>query len=186
MAFDDYFDEDFELVSDRLRKKILGEIDAIFKEIKNGKLEGTWETKEIDEPGVKGWISMGSFGTVDSLEPLDPIRPRRKRPVPERPFELPKATSGETREPLTDVFEEANATTIYMELPGEEREDIRIKVTEDCVNVKSRNFHKNVRLPNDDIATERMTSEYKNGLLRITLPKKTQLRVEDAKKQKKA
>jgi HSP20 family molecular chaperone IbpA len=187
MSFGENFDEFFEnfgMLNDKSRKKIQEEIDAIFKKLKSGKLKGKWETKEINQPGVKGWIFMGSFGSDEALEPLDPLRPQRRRPMPERPFEIPKATSEETREPLTDVLEEETVTKIYVELPGEEKEDIQLKINEGSIEVKAKNFSKKIDLPNDNVSTEKITQEYKNGVLTITLPKKIPLRKEDAKKQK--
>ena len=186
MSFGENFDEIFGnfAFNSKFRKKIQEEIDTIFKEVKSGKLKGTWETKEINEPGMKGWIFMGSFGSDEALEPLDPLRPQRRRPMPERPFEVPKTALEEMREPLADVFEEENAIDVYVELPGEEKKDIKLKVKEDSVEVKAKSFYKKIDLPNNNVAAERMTSEYKNGVLRITLPKKASLRKEDAEKQK--
>lgn len=189
MPFEDDFDDDFEyfgVFNGKLMRKLQEEIGAIFKEVKSGKLEGTWETTEINEPGVKGWISKGRFGSDRASEPLDPVRPQRRRPRPERPFGLPKTASNEMREPLTDVFEEEKAITIYVELPGEEMEDIQLKVMENSLEIRARNFHKDIELPSESVAAEKMASEYKNGVLKITLPKKTPLRNEDARKQKAA
>jgi HSP20 family molecular chaperone IbpA len=187
LSFENDFNDDFEefgLFNDKFMKKLREEIDAIFNEVKSGKLRGTWETKEINEPGVKGWISMGRYRSDHAFEPIDPPKPQRRRPMPETPFELPKNASKEMREPLTDIFEEGNAITIYVELPGEEKEDIQVKAGESSVGIKARNFCKKIALPNGNVAAERMTSEYKNGVLRITLPKKMLLRDEDVKKLK--
>lgn len=143
MSFDENFDEIFEnfgIFNNKSRKKIQEEIDAIFKEVNIGKLKGEWKTKEINEPGIKGWILMGRLGSDEALEPLDPLRPQKRRPMPERPFEIPKNTPEETREPLTDVFEDKKATKIYLELPGEEKEDIQLKVKEDSIEVKAEEF----------------------------------------------
>ena len=89
--FDANFDEIFEnfgLFNGKSMKKIQEEIEAMLKEVDSGELKGTWKTKEINEPGMKGWIFMGSFGSDDALEPLDPLKPQKRRPIPERPFEL--------------------------------------------------------------------------------------------------
>lgn len=187
MSFESDFDDDFgefSVFNNRFAKKLLEEMDAIFKEVRDGKLAGTWETREINEPEVKGRISIGRFESDQAWEPLDPLKPRRRRPMPEIPFELPETMSKEVRDPLTDVFEEENAISIYVELPGEEKEDIHLKVKEGTLDIRARNFSKKIDLPDDNVSPEKMTSEYKNGVLRITLPKKTHLRAEDAKKQK--
>lgn len=185
--FDANFDEIFEnfgLLNSRFTKKIQEEIDAMLKEANSGKLKGTWKTKEINEPGMKGWIFMGSFGSDKALEPLDPSKPQKKRPIPERPFEFSKNMPEETREPLTDVFEAEKATKIYLELPGEEKEDIQLKAEEGSIEVKAKNFYKKIDVPNNNVSTEKMTSDYKNGVLTITLPKKISLRKEDTAREK--
>jgi HSP20 family molecular chaperone IbpA len=185
--FDANFDEIFEnfgLFNSKSMKKIQEEIDAMLKEVDSDELKGTWKTKEINEPGMKGWIFIRSFGSDEALEPFDPLKPQKKRPVPERPFDLSKNKREETREPLTDVFEEEKATKIYLELPGEEKEDIQLKANEGSLEVKAKNFYKKIDLPNDNVSTEEMTSDYRNGVLTITLPKKISLRKEDSAREK--
>ncbi len=186
MPFEDVFEDDFRNFGtmNRRTKKLRDEIDALFERMKTGELEGTWETREINEPGLRGRISIGRFESDRELEPLDPMKPQRKRPMPELSFELPKNASEETREPLTDIFKDDNALTIYVELPGEEKENIQLKLSEGSLDIRARNFRKTIDLPENDIAAEKMTTEYKNGVLKITLPKKTTLRPEDIERQK--
>jgi len=133
--------EDSGIFDRKLVERLEEEIDAIFQKIRNEGIEGTWEA-EIDEPNVKWWISMSRLGSDHALEPLDPLKPRRKRPMPERPFELPKNAIEEVREPLTDVFDEENTITVYMELPGEDKDNIQMKVKDDKLQVKTRRFQK--------------------------------------------
>jgi HSP20 family molecular chaperone IbpA len=185
--FDANFDEIFEnfgLFNSKSMKKIQEEIEAMLKEVDSGELKGTWKTKEINEPGMKGWIFMGSFGSDDSLEPLDPLKPQKRRPIPERPFELQENAPEEVREPLMDVFEEEKATKIYLELPGEEKEDIQLKAKEGSIEVKAKNFYKKIDLPDNNVSTEKITNDYRNGVLTITLLKKIPLRREDTARQK--
>jgi len=187
MSFDENFDEIFQnlgVFNKESMKKIQEEINSIIKEVNSGRLKGTWKTKEINQPGMKGWIFMGTFGSDKVLEPIDPLRPQKRRPTPERPFELRNSTPEETREPLTDVFEEENTTKIYLELPGEEKEDIQLKAKKDGIEVKTKNFYKKINLLNNNVSTEKMTTKYKNGVLTITLPKKIPLRKQDTEKQK--
>jgi len=185
MSSDNDFDEIFNLdvFNSGFVKRFQREIDEIFKEIKNGKIKGTWETREINQPGVKGYIIQGHFGTDESLEPFEPLKPSKRRPLPEKPFELPKNALKETREPLTDIFEEGNATKIYVELPGEEKEDVHLKATEDSIEIKAKNFYKMIELPNRRADKKAITSKYKNGVLEVTIPKK-ELRKNDAEKER--
>jgi HSP20 family molecular chaperone IbpA len=187
MLFDENFDEIFQnlgIFNKESVKKIQEEINSIIEEVNSGKLKGTWKTKEINQPGMKGWIFMGTFGPDRVLEPIDPLRPQKRRPTPERSFELRKNTPEEPREPLTDVFEEEKTTKIYLELPGEEKEDIQLKAKEDGIEVKAKNFYKKIDLLNNNVSKGKMTTEYKNGVLTITLPKNMPLRKQDTEKQK--
>jgi HSP20 family molecular chaperone IbpA len=177
LGISDFFDSKF------LRRLQL-QLDEMVEEVRSGKIKGTWEIKQLNEPGMKGYYIQGRFGTDESLEPLEPLKPIRRRPLPENPFEIPKSSEEETREPLTDVFEEDDATKIYVELPGEEEDNIHLNVNEDSVEIKAENFYKIVRLPKRRIEAENISSEYKNGVLKITLPKKKELRWKDKGKTK--
>jgi HSP20 family molecular chaperone IbpA len=177
LGISDFFDSKF------LRRLQL-QLDEMVEEVRSGKIKGTWEIKQLNEPGMKGYYIQGRFGTDESLEPLEPLKPIRRRPLPENPFEIPKSSEEETREPLTDVFEEDDATKIYVELPGEEEDNIHLNVNEDSVEIKAENFYKIVRLPKRRIEAENISSEYKNGVLKITLLKKKELRWKDKGKTK--
>ena len=182
MLFDKDFDK-FLGVSDFLDSKFLRrlqlQVDEMLETVRGGKIKGTWEIRQINEPGMEGYYIQGRFGTDESLEPLEPLKPAKRRPLPENPFEIPKSAEKEIREPLTDVFEEENAIKIYVELPGEENDNIHLKVTEDNVEIKAKNFHKIVHLPKKHVEAKNMSSQYKNGVLKITIPKKTELRWKD-------
>jgi HSP20 family protein len=187
MSFDDDFDEIFSgfgAFDSRFLKKMRAQVDNILKQIKNGELEGTLEKREIKDPNVDGFIIIGRFGSDKALEPFEPIKPLNRRPLPENPFELPKTSQKEIREPLTDIFEVDNATKIYIELPGEEKEDIKLNVVNNGIEIEAKNFYKKIKLPNVSVSKEAISTNYKNGVLEITIPKKQKLRKEDSKKEK--
>jgi len=188
MSFDDDFDEIFgDLdIFKKFTKKSQDELNKILERIKSGEIEGIWEIKEINELGVKGYAIHGRFGSNEKLDPLEPLKPLKRRPLPEKPFEIPESGLKEMREPLVDVFEEGNAVKIYVELPGEEKDDIRLNIAEDKAEIKAKNFYKIMELPKRHYAVEDMSSEYKNGVLEITIPKKKELREKDAKNVKMA
>ncbi len=175
MTFDDDFDEissDLGFFGSKYVKRFQNELDELFESIKSGKMKGKWKARQINEPNVKGYIIQGYFGQDESLEPLEPLKPSKRRPLPERPFEIPVTELEETREPLTDMFEDENTIRIYAELPGEEKEDINLKVREGKVEIKARNFAKEITLPRRQVDAETMTSRYKNGVLEIVMQKK--------------
>jgi HSP20 family molecular chaperone IbpA len=184
LSFDDDFGdifEDFDIF--KLMRKSQGELEKILKRIRSGEIEGTWEIRQIDEPDMRGFEIRGRFGTEEplhSLEPLEPLKPSRRRPLPERPFEIPKTALKEMREPLVDIFEENGATKVYVELPGVEMDDIKLNFGDGRVEVKAKNFYKTIDLGTGHLAMKSVSTQYKNGVLQITLPKRNGLRKKDA------
>lgn len=153
-------------------KTILKEFNEIDKMIKSGKLKGKWDIKQIDEPERKGYVIQGRFWSAQPIEPFEPFKPWRRRPMPKRPFKVPEKALKEIREPLTDVFEEDKVVKIYVELPGEEKDDIKLNFVEGKVEVKAKRFYKMIEVPTRNIDIEKVSSKYKNGVLEITVPKK--------------
>jgi HSP20 family protein len=154
----DYYEDD-EIFRDiggfykRLMERMFKEIEDFEKAIQNGKFKGDWEIKPINKPGVKGYVAQGHFQRGSE------------------PTHVPKHASEEEREPLTDVFEEDANVKVYMELPGVEKEDVRLNVTERAVEVRAKNFLKRVELPAGNIDFEKATANYKNGVLKVIIPK---------------
>jgi len=153
-------------------ESIMREFNEIEKMIKSGKLKGKWDIKQIDEPGRKGYIIQGRFWSGQPVGPFDPFKPWKRRPMPKRPFEVREKALNEIREPLTDVFEEDNAVKIYVELPGEEKDDVQLNTAEGKVEVKAKKFYKMIEVPTSNIDIEKISSKYKNGVLEVTIPKK--------------
>ena len=153
-------------------KSIMREFNEIEEMIKSGKLKGKWDIKQIDEPGRKGYIIQGRFWSGQPVEPFDPFKPWKRRPMPKRPFEVPEKALKEIREPLTDVFEEDNAVKIYVELPGEEKDDVQLNTAEGKVEIKAKKFYKMIEVPTSNIDIEKISSKYRNGVLEVTIPKK--------------
>lgn len=179
MPFDEDFDEFFgisDFFDPKFLRRLQLQLDEMMDGVKSGKIKGTWEMREFDQPGAKGFFIQGRFGTDESLEPIEPLKPSKRKPSPESPFEIPNNARNETREPLTDVFEEENAIKIYVELPGEEKDDIKLNVNENSVEIKAKNFCKMIDLPKRNIAAESISSEYKNGVLEVTIPKRKAIR----------
>jgi HSP20 family molecular chaperone IbpA len=175
LSFNDDFDDrfgDLDVFNSKFMKRFQAELNDILEKIKSGRIKGTWEIKQIDEPGVDGYIIQGRFGPDESSDPLEPLKPLKRRPMPERPLEVPKNALQENREPLTDIFEEENAIKIYVELPGEKKSDIQLNMTPDGLEVKTKKFHKTLDLPSKNVAVDTLSSDYKNGVLEITIQKK--------------
>jgi len=80
----------------------------------------------------------------------------------------------EEREPLVDVIETNGEVHIVVELPGVEKKDIKLHGTEDALTISvdtpQRKYYKEVTLP-AKVKVKEAKTEYKNGVLEITLPK---------------
>ncbi|MEM2637649.1 MAG: archaeal heat shock protein Hsp20 [Candidatus Korarchaeota archaeon] len=75
------------------------------------------------------------------------------------------------REPLVDIIEEANEIIVIAEIPGVEKEDIKIFGTGRQIRIEASHYKKVVDLP-VDVDVDKATSTYKNGILEVHLPKK--------------
>jgi HSP20 family protein len=81
----------------------------------------------------------------------------------------------EEREPLVDVFSTDGEIKVVVELPGVEKDDIKLHGTEDTLTISvdtpQRKYYKELKLPAKVNIKDAKTS-YKNGVLEVTLPKK--------------
>src|SRR5687767_13189965 len=91
-------------------------------------------------------------------------------------FEQQPSLSAE-REPLVDVSSTDKEIKIVAEMPGINKQNIRIDAYENYVEIKSddpnRKYHKTIEVP-EDIDLESASSNYNNGILEITFKKKEQ------------
>ena len=81
----------------------------------------------------------------------------------------------EEREPLTDIIDADDSVRVIVELPGVEKNDIKLSGTDDrltiAVETPERKYFKEVELP-AKVDVKKAKSAYKNGVLDITVPKK--------------
>ncbi len=88
-------------------------------------------------------------------------------------------TSDFFRAPISDISETENSVVAAFELPGADKKDIELNVTDDSVEVKgfysyearAQQFYRKLPLPAEVIA-DKTKATYKNGMLRIEIPKK--------------
>jgi HSP20 family protein len=166
---DDYRDifDDVDKMYQRFTKRMFREMGDIEEAVKSGKLEGEWDIRPIEEPDVKGFIARGRFELGNKAK--------------SKTLTLPKEVPQEAREPLTDVFEDKENIKLYIELPGVEKTDIQLNVSQGQAEIKARNFHKTINLPSTDIEVNKVIANYKNGVLEVTVPKKKKTEPEKAK-----
>jgi HSP20 family protein len=80
----------------------------------------------------------------------------------------------EEREPLVDVMTTNGEVKIVAELPGVEKEEIKLHGTEDSLTISvdtpKRKYFKEIPLPTK-IDPKKARTAYKNGVLEVTVPK---------------
>ncbi|MGQ9719521.1 MAG: archaeal heat shock protein Hsp20 [Nitrososphaerales archaeon] len=123
-------------------------------------------------PFVYGYsITIGQDGKP-MIREFGNVKPSKK-PLP---FGAPRLGMEvrEEREPLVDVIDEGNSIRIVAELPGAEKQDIKLDCTEKTMNIsastKEKKYYKKIELPAEiDPASARAL--YNNGILEVKLKK---------------
>ena len=91
---------------------------------------------------------------------------------PETRLGRPQVSIREQREPLIDVMETDGEVRVIAELPGVEKEDIKLHGTENTLTISvdtlGRKYYKEVELPSD-VDPKQADSTYKNGVLEVIL-----------------
>ena len=128
-------------------------------EIKFSGLEKIKGLKDLQ--GVYGVRVRTMADGRPSVKPFGNIKKTPKGPVVE-----------EVREPMVDVFDEADEIQIVAEMPGIEKKDIKLEIKGDILNIsadgKKRKYQKEVLLSRPAKA-ENMKWSYKNGVLEIKI-----------------
>ncbi|MFQ5758460.1 MAG: Hsp20/alpha crystallin family protein [Candidatus Bathyarchaeia archaeon] len=150
--FDDAF-HDIDAFYRKLAERMFREMEEIDKAVRSGRLQGEWDVRPIKEPGVRGYVAQGRFQLGE-------------------PQKVPKHALDKTREPLTDIFEDKEHVKLYVELPGVEKDDIQLNITDTQAEIKAKNFYKTIALPISNVELEKATANYKNGVLEVIIPKK--------------
>jgi len=76
------------------------------------------------------------------------------------------------REPLVDVLEDDKRITLICEIPGVEKEDIKLKTTSKNIEIRAgASYHKKLTF-SSEVIPQKARAKYKNGILEIKLPKK--------------
>lgn len=114
--------------------------------------------------GVYGVSINSGLGGAPRVSSFGNIKKTPKGPVVE-----------DTREPMTDLFDEEENLVVIAELPGVDEGDITLELDNDVLTLsasnRERKFLKKVTL-NRSFTREQMSSIYKNGVLTVTLSKK--------------
>lgn len=126
--------------------------------------EFTFPSKEGGVKGVYGFTLKTGLGGKDDrirVEPFGNIRKDKK---------TGEAVVQEIHEPLVDVFEDEDATTVIAEMPGVGPEDIKIDVRDDVLTISAKKGEKNYRkevLLRHGISKEKTRVTCNNGIVTI-------------------
>jgi len=87
----------------------------------------------------------------------------------------PSLNLQDMREPLVDVIEEENAVKVLAELPGVNKEDISLFLSDNVLTINvdtpERRYHKELSLPGE-VDESSVRSTYTNGILETVLTKR--------------
>lgn len=172
----DPFDEDknrrrknpFDFIGDDEFERIFDEMQKMFENI---------NFKDLMEDMLRNGIEPNKRFIRGFSVNIGPDGKPKIQEFGNRPIRSPKGTStiSDEREPLTDIIEGDSDIAITIEIPGVEKDNIDLNVTEETLEIKvdapERKYHKVVNLPNK-VKTKSTKATYKNGILDIVLDKK--------------
>ena len=156
--FRDVFDEDF-------FKDIEGEIERMEEAMSRSFSEAMKRKPDEGGPFVYGF----SMRTTPEGKPV--IREFGNVPGIREGVEFEE---GE-REPLVDVIETDDEVTVIAELPGIEKKDVHLDVSEEDLSIKvdtpQRKYHKELPLP-CEVKADTAKANYNNGVLEVKIKRK--------------
>ena len=167
--WDDFFRDFFEDFFREFR-----ELERLHRRLFRMRPEELFERMEVKGPYIYGFsITIGPDGKPIIRE-FGNVRRIAGRP-----------TVGEEREPLVDVFEDEEYISVIAEMPGVNKEDIKVRATEDTLIISAqtgdRKYYKEIDLP-AKVKPETAKANYKNGVLEVKLEKKEKKKKEEEEK----
>lgn len=179
---DDY-SEWFKRRRNQSKDPFFGNIDDMFREMEKMMDE---EIKNFTERVPKEYVKVRKLPDGSTVKELGPfvygysmkIGPDGKPEIQEF-GNIKKGLRGppevkEEREPLVDIVETNEDIHVVVELPGVEKTDIKLRGTEDSLEISvdtpQYKYYKEVELP-AKVKVKEANSTYKNGVLEVVLPK---------------
>jgi HSP20 family protein len=155
---DDWFKEPFEDMIERFEESVPAEFKSF--------------VREEDTPGgisrrygpfVYGFSYTAEPGKEPIFQEFGNIKPSHRGIEP-----------SQGREPLVDVMSEKDRFRIFVELPGVDKDNVKLDVAEDSVEIKTddeKKFYKMIYL-DSAVDPDSSKASYKNGILTLELEKK--------------
>jgi HSP20 family protein len=175
---DDWFDE-WERPFRRF-SRIFREMDKMFeeafREMRESIPKELFKEKKLPDGSVVRSFGPVIYGYSMTIGP-DGI-PRIRTFGNLKPTPIPQPT--ETREPVVEVIPSPNIIRVVAEIPGVNKEDIDLRVTEDKLIISAqhedRKYYKEIELP-DKVDTKNVDATYTNGVLDVILRRRKEEKV---------
>ena len=155
---EDWFKEPFESMIQRFEESMPSEFNELVREEKTPS-----GVSRRYGPFVYGFSYTAEPGKEPIFQEFGNIKPSHRGIEP-----------SEGREPLVDVMSEKDKYKIFAELPGVEKDQVKLDVADDSVQIKTddeKKFYKMIYL-DSPVDPESAKASYKNGILTLELDKK--------------
>ncbi|MEM4973486.1 MAG: archaeal heat shock protein Hsp20 [Candidatus Hadarchaeales archaeon] len=177
---DDWFDEWWPFRR-RPLSKILREMDRafeeVFKELHESMPKDLFKERKLPDGSVVRSFGPVIYGYSMTVGPDGVPRVRTFGNL--KPAPVPTPT--ESREPFVEVIPSPNIIRVVAEIPGVNKEDIDLRVTENTLIISAqhgeRKYYKEVELP-DKVDPKNVDASYTNGVLDVVLRKSSGLKGE--------
>ena len=164
---DDWFKEPFESMIQRFEECMPSEFNELVREEKTPS-----GVSRRYGPFVYGFSYTAEPGKEPIFQEFGNIKPSHRGIEP-----------SEGREPLVDVMSEKDKFKVFVELPGVEKEKVKLDVADDSVEIKTddeKKFYKMIYL-DSTIDPDSAKASYKNGILTLELDKKEKRKGKEVK-----
>ena len=164
---DDWFKEPFESMIQRFEESMPSEFNELVREEKTPS-----GVSRRYGPFVYGFSHTAEPGKEPIFQEFGNIKPSHRGIEP-----------SEGREPLVDVMSEKDKFKVFVELPGVEKEKVKLDVADDSVEIKTddeKKFYKMIYL-DSTIDPDSAKASYKNGILTLELDKKEKRKGKEVK-----
>jgi HSP20 family protein len=164
---EDWFKEPFESMIQRFEESMPSEFNELVREEKTPS-----GVSRRYGPFVYGFSYTAEPGKEPIFQEFGNIKPSHRGIEP-----------SEGREPLVDVMSEKDKYKIFAELPGVEKDQVKLDVADDSVQIKTddeKKFYKMIYL-DSPVDPESAKASYKNGILSLELYKKEKRKGKEVK-----
>ena len=152
------------------------------------RFEETMPAEFKDLRARRGYVQEAYLADMAPLSTASAIRQSRERSLRLQEFGNIKPSHrgiepSSGREPLVDVMNEKERYRIFVELPGVDKDKVKLDVAEDSVEIKTdddKKFYKMIYL-DSAVDTDSAKASYKNGVLTLELDKKEKRKGKEVK-----